>query len=201
MVRRSLCVLAALSGTPVLLVSATTNYRGGHQPAEPDPLKHSAIGDDDLFDDSLARPRSSSSGDEQEDYSKAIRAFSPHQDVWPIRGRTGAAPARGTQAAFSPYSDVCTADEYADKKDELCWHTFVVSSLAYNPHGPNLNSKLTLIFRPTTDLRRKKNGLAPEILIGLPDFGLPANLKNDPTNVEQRIVEVFLCAGFLSLSY
>lgn len=44
------------------------------------------------------------------------------------------------------FADVCTADEYQGKRDELCPATYDVSALAFNPHASGATARLSVLF-------------------------------------------------------
>ena len=66
---------------------------------------------------------------------------------------------RRMQADEIQFIDVCTADEYskADVRAKLCPSTFLISTLAFNPHGPGVTSRITLVMRPSVQVTSDAN--------------------------------------------
>ncbi|CAD7955579.1 unnamed protein product [Amoebophrya sp. A120] len=89
------------------------------------------------------------------------------------------------------WQNVCTEDAYQQFRKELCPPTFPVSVLAYNPSGPGVTAKLTIILRPSITLKQVANSVELVALtFALPGFGLPSNLKPHPTDPNKRQIEV-----------
>mmetsp|Transcript_85275 Transcript_85275/g.183927 ORF Transcript_85275/g.183927 Transcript_85275/m.183927 type:complete len:1534 (+) Transcript_85275:126-4727(+) len=92
-------------------------------------------------------------------------------------------------AQVTPWSDVCTAEEYSLHRKLLCPPVFTVSSLSFDPHGPRVDANLTLILQPSTELPPPGSGARTQFLdIRLPGF-LPLGPK-DPSNADLRIISV-----------
>ncbi|CAD7927173.1 unnamed protein product [Amoebophrya sp. A25] len=128
-------------------------------------------------------------------FEERVAADSKVADLPSLKGLQGrelaeAEAARQLQVA-AVWQDVCTEDAYVQFRKELCPPTFPVSSLAYNPTGPGLTTKLTVILRPSINLLMVPNSLEPiEIEFSFPNFGLPSNLKPHPTDPNKRQIEV-----------
>jgi len=63
----------------------------------------------------------------------------------------GAGPLRAAAQIAEPieWTDVCTSEDLANYKDALCKPTFFVSTLAFNPLGPQVTSHMTVILQPS----------------------------------------------------
>jgi len=125
------------------------------------------------------------------DCSKAISHHSPH-------GHRGAALPRpassirhlafmflglaamvGAANTPTPWTDVCTAEDYQNYRAELCQDVFVVSTLAFDPLYPKSPANVTIIVQPSKTLY-SSFAIVQYIEIYLPEFEpyAPVNLLN-----------------------
>lgn len=61
-------------------------------------------------------------------------------------------PAAAQLARPVDWADVCTAEDLVQYKDALCRKTFVVSTLAFNPLGPQQAANMTVLLQPSFDM-------------------------------------------------
>ncbi|CAJ1417799.1 unnamed protein product [Effrenium voratum] len=54
--------------------------------------------------------------------------------------------------AITPWTDVCTSEDFVNYRSQLCPVTFVVSTLAFNPLYPGAISDITILLQPSEDL-------------------------------------------------
>ncbi|CAK0837271.1 unnamed protein product, partial [Prorocentrum cordatum] len=76
-------------------------------------------------------------------------------------------PSASTDA--TPWTDVCTAEEFIGELDNLCPAVFLVSTLAFNPNSPGADANVTLIIQPSTALTSSSSGIQ-YIYLELPGF-------------------------------